>query len=84
MLGNFKEGAFKLAQNTKIPIVPIIIYGTGQKLIYPNGEFKGKHDVIVKILDEIPFSNFENLETKDLAKLVRSIMEVELNKLKFE
>jgi 1-acyl-sn-glycerol-3-phosphate acyltransferase len=83
-LGNFKEGAFKLAQNTKIPIVPIIIYGTGQKLIYPNGEFKGKHDVIVKILDEIPFSNFENLETKDLAKLVRSIMEVELNKLKFE
>jgi 1-acyl-sn-glycerol-3-phosphate acyltransferase len=35
-LGNFKEGAFKLAFDTKVPIVPVVISGTGQNLIYPN------------------------------------------------
>jgi len=81
-LGNFKEGAFKLAQNTKVPIAPVIIYGTGLHLIYPNGLFKGKHKVIVKILDEIPYLEFKDKETKEFANEVKILMESELNKLK--
>jgi len=81
-LGNFKEGAFKLAQNTKVPIVPVVIYGTGQQLIYPNGIFKGKHKVIVKILDEVSYSDFNENETKEFANHIKNIIESELNKLK--
>lgn len=81
-LGNFKDGAFKLAQTVKVPIVPVIISGTGQKLIYPNGLFQGKHVSTVKILDEIKYSEFANMETKELSKHVRNIMKQELDLLK--
>lgn len=81
-LGKFKEGAFKLAQNAEIPIVPIVIYGTGTTLIYPNRQFKGKHKVIVKVLDEIPYEEIKNKDTGELAKQVKNLIELELNKLK--
>jgi 1-acyl-sn-glycerol-3-phosphate acyltransferase len=55
-LGNFKEGAFKLAQVAQIPIVPVAIYGTGTNLVYPNDIFKGKHKITVKVLDEISYN----------------------------
>ncbi|MDA3953933.1 MAG: lysophospholipid acyltransferase family protein [Bacteroidales bacterium] len=81
-LGNFKEGAFKLAQAAEIPIVPVVIYGTGTKLIYPNGIFKGKHSVIVKILDEISYEEIKDKNTKELANKVKNLIELELNMLK--
>lgn len=81
-LGKFKEGAFKLAQNAEIPIVPVVIYGTGTMLIYPNGQFKGKHKVIVKVLDEIPYEEIKGKDTSELAKQVKDMIELELNKLK--
>lgn len=81
-VGKFKEGAFKLAQNVEIPIVPVVIYGTGTKLIYPNGQFKGKHKVIVKVLDEIPYEEIKGKDTGELANQVKDLIELELNKLK--
>ena len=81
-LGTFKEGAFKLAQATHIPIVPVVIYGTGQKLIYPNGLFKGKHQVIVKILDEISCDRFSEDQTREFANYTKEIIDAELNQLK--
>lgn len=81
-IGNFKEGAFKIAQDTKVPIVPVAIYGTGNKLIYPNGLFKGKHEVIVKVLDKIPYDQFKDKEIKDFASEVRSLIESEIKLLK--
>ncbi|MFC2151115.1 lysophospholipid acyltransferase family protein, partial [Bacteroidota bacterium] len=83
-LGNFKEGAFKLAQAAQVPIVPVIIYGTGLNLLYPNGIFKGKHKVVLKILDEIPFNEFKDTETTVLSQQLRNLMETELNKLKLQ
>lgn len=81
-LGNFKEGAFKLAQNAEASIVPVVIYGTGQHMIYPNGMFKGKHKVIMKILDEIPYKDFKDKNTKEFANQIRNLIESELNRLK--
>lgn len=81
-LGNFKEGAFKLAFDTKVPIVLVVITGTGQKLIYPNGLFKGKHTVTMKVLDEITYSEYKNLEIKELTQKARDLIESELNTIK--
>lgn len=81
-LGNFKEGAFKLAQNTNVPIVPVVIHGTGQQLIYPNGIFKGKHKAVVKILDEIPYTEIKDMQTKEVANKVKVLIEKELCQLK--
>lgn len=82
VIGNFKEGAFKLAQDTKVPIVPVVICGTGQNLLRPNGIFMGKHKVAVKILTEIPYDEFKDKEVKKFANEVREIINQELNKLK--
>ena len=81
-LGNFKEGAFKLAQKAKVSIIPIVIYGTGQQLIYPNAMFKGKHKVTMKILDEITYQDIKDIETKDLSRKVRDLIEHEINQFK--
>jgi len=80
-LGNFKEGAFKLAHDTKVPIVPVVISGTGQKLIYPNGLFKGKHKVTMKVLDEITYSQYKDMEIKELTQKARNLIESELSNL---
>jgi len=81
-LGNFKEGAFKLALAAKVPIVPLVIHGTGQNLLSPKGIFNRKHKVTVKVLDEIPYSDFKDKETREFANHVRGIIEIELNQHK--
>lgn len=81
-LGNFKEGAFKLAQDTKVPIQPVIIDGVQRNLIYNYFLFKGKHQVTVKVLKEIPYEQFKDTETGQLAKNVRDLFEKELKELR--
>ncbi|MBU8892807.1 MAG: 1-acyl-sn-glycerol-3-phosphate acyltransferase [Bacteroidales bacterium] len=81
-LGKFKEGAFLLAQKAKTSLVPVVIYGTGNKFFSSNFFFKGKHKVTIKILDEIPFKEFEYMETRELANKVREQIKTELDQLK--
>ena len=81
-LGNFKEGAFKLAQNTKTTVLPVIINGTSDDLLSKYGRFKGSHTVQIKVLDPIPYSQYQNIDTLEFAKQVRSLMEKELNNLR--
>lgn len=81
-LGNFKDGAFALAKKTQTSILPVVIYGTGCEFISSNFYFKGKHNVILKIIDEIPYGEFEHLNTRDISKMVREKIEMELGNLK--
>jgi len=81
-LGNFKDGAFALAQKTQSPILPVVIYGTGCEFITSNFFFKGKHKVILKVLNEIPYSKFENMNIREISNMVREKIEKELEKLK--
>ena len=81
-IGNFKEGAFKLAQDTRVPIQPIVIEGVQRNLIYNWIFFKGKHKVKVKILDQIPYQDFKDEEIKVFSKKVRSIIKSELDILR--
>lgn len=81
-IGTFKEGAFKLAQKMRVPIVPVVIYGTGHTFIYPNGTFKGRHSITIKVLDEIPYSEFGNMDPKKLTKQIRNLIQSEINNQK--
>ncbi|HAN18506.1 MAG: hypothetical protein A2X13_08650 [Bacteroidetes bacterium GWC2_33_15] len=78
-LGNFKEGAFKLAQNTRTPILPVFIKGTNDDLLSKYGIFKGKHNVVLKVMNPIPYSQFKDIDTAELAKQVKIILEKEQN-----
>ena len=66
----YKSGAFRLAQETHSPILPIVVKGThcaikkGGLLIHKNDKIK------LIILDPIPYESFHHLDSKALAHLV--------------
>jgi len=77
-MGNFKEGAFKLAQQSKRSIIPVLIHGTNDDLLTKYGIFKGTHTVTLQVLNEIPYSEFQHMDTRGLANHVKILMESEL------
>jgi 1-acyl-sn-glycerol-3-phosphate acyltransferase len=80
-LQTFKPGAFQIALETKVPILPIVISGTHQAiqkggfLIHLNRKIKAT------ILDPIPYKEFMGMEAKELTVKVHDIMEDRLGKV---
>jgi len=81
-LGRFKDGAFKAAIENKVPIVPIVLDGTGRLLPKDGMKISGKTKIIVKVLDEIPYANFPSNDHQILREYVKDIMAKELVKLR--
>ena len=70
----FKTGAFQLALDTGVPILPVVIRGThhaiqkGGFLIHRNRNIKAT------ILDPIPYDVFKGHDARDVAILVHNVM----------
>jgi len=67
----FKTGAFILAHKMKIPILPIAINGSKNALPKHSINFHGRHPMRIQVLDEIPYTRFENLSVEETAESVR-------------
>lgn len=74
----FKLGAFQLAKEKKIPILPIVISGTNKALPKYEINFQGKQKILIKIFDEIPYDKFEKLSVEETAEMVRSVIKKNL------
>jgi 1-acyl-sn-glycerol-3-phosphate acyltransferase len=81
-LKQFKDGAFKLAIETKTAILPIVLNGTGTALPKKGLIFRGIHRITVHILDEIPWSEFQTKDIRSLSAMVHEIMDKELEQIK--
>lgn len=72
-MGDFKKGAFRIAVNGQLPILPVVINGTfavnppGRKMIYP-----GHADI--RILGSIPTSGMARKDVKALMESTRDQM----------
>lgn len=66
----FKSGAFHLALDTRLPILPIAITGTSEAIRKGGLLISRQHNLRVQILDPIPNKSFEGMEPKSLAELV--------------
>lgn len=78
-LRDFKPGAFVLAQRMRVPILLIAVEGTSRAL--PKRGFvlpPGRHDIRVRVLDEIPAERFANLTVDELSAAVRERFLAEL------
>ncbi|MCX6267320.1 MAG: 1-acylglycerol-3-phosphate O-acyltransferase [Bacteroidetes bacterium] len=74
----YKTGAFRLAMETKSPILPVVIKGT-HRAIRKGGLLIHKSDQIrLVILDPIPYESFCHMDTKELTLLVHEKTRQEL------
>lgn len=80
----FKEGAFLLAKKTGCGVIPIV--HTGSEMTFDRGSWslKGKAPIYIRVLDEIPVTEVERLEVKELMMLTRELMEEGLSRLEQE
>lgn len=72
-VGEFKSGAFKIAEKTKVKIVPIVINGS-YKLMEANGRFIKPASVKVEILPPIVTENYTREEFRGLPDVLENII----------
>jgi 1-acyl-sn-glycerol-3-phosphate acyltransferase len=68
----FKPGAFLLAQKTRVPILPVVVNHTKDALPKHSLTIAGRHRMEVKVLDEIPVSEFEHMSVDEISGMVRN------------
>ena len=81
-LGVFKDGAFNLALETQTDILPIIIDGTSKAIPKKKLILSNKQTIRMKILDEIPVSDYIGEKVSEIRNSTFSIMNTELKKLR--
>jgi 1-acyl-sn-glycerol-3-phosphate acyltransferase len=73
-LGPFREGAFRMALDNKVDIVPIVLDGTAKALPKKGAILKGFARINVRVLEPIPFSLFSDMSPRELQIHVRDLM----------
>jgi 1-acyl-sn-glycerol-3-phosphate acyltransferase len=71
-LRDFKPGAFALAQRMAVPLLPIVLEGTGNALPKRGFVLQGRHEIRIRVLDEIAPEAFATLELERFVESVRS------------
>jgi 1-acyl-sn-glycerol-3-phosphate acyltransferase len=79
-LQSFKSGAFHLALNTQLPILPIVIKGTSQAIRKQSFLINRQRNMEVVILPPIPYKAFDQLDPKAVAKKVHDAIAKELER----
>jgi 1-acyl-sn-glycerol-3-phosphate acyltransferase len=79
--GRFKTGAFRIAQDNGVPILPMVIVGTAYALPKKTLDFRGRHPIRIRVLPEIPHEEIRGRELEAVATEVRERIERERGRL---
>ncbi|MDX1650027.1 MAG: lysophospholipid acyltransferase family protein [Myxococcota bacterium] len=63
----FKHGAFSLAKGNGRPLLPIVIEGTANALPKRGFVLQGRHEIAIRVLDEIPHERFRELPVQQIS-----------------
>jgi len=74
----FKDGAFHIAKDAGVKILPIVLDGSGRAMPKKGLVLEGRQNITVKILDPISRDSVNDLDIKGLRELVYSTMDKEL------
>ncbi len=66
----FKTGAFKLAKEMNVAIMPVVLAGTDQAAPKHSLHFKGRHKLTIDVLDPIEPEEYQDLTIKEISVLV--------------
>ena len=81
-IGFFKRGAFQLAIQANVPILPVIIDGTGGILPKHGIIFNSGYQIKIRVLDPFIPTSFNNDTPEVLAQKLSSLMTLELQDLR--
>ncbi len=74
-MGDFRNGAFKLAIKERVPILPILFEGTGTAIPRGSWIFTTKTSATLKILPPIETTDYQPADFVKLKDLARSVLE---------
>ena len=77
-LQDFRAGAFKVAKNAEVPIVPVALYDSHLPFDYNSYR---KVTTQVCFLEPISFEEYGQMSTKEISELVKSRIEAKLDEL---
>ena len=83
-IGFYRRGAFQLALQTGIPILPVLIDGTAEILPKHGLIFRGGHNVHIRVLDPVAPGDFDTDDPDKLAAAMNIRMKSELERLRSE
>ncbi|HWR51588.1 MAG TPA: lysophospholipid acyltransferase family protein [Bryobacteraceae bacterium] len=78
----FNEGPFRLAVREQVPILPIVVEGTGAALPRSSWIFGGTQDIHLRILGAVPVEGCNIAQALALRDSVRQMIVEELNRLR--
>jgi 1-acyl-sn-glycerol-3-phosphate acyltransferase len=81
-IGFFKRGAFQMALEANVPILPVLIDGTGGILPKHGLIFGSGHQIRIKVLDPINPATFGTDNPENLAQQLSLLMTSRLNELR--
>jgi 1-acyl-sn-glycerol-3-phosphate acyltransferase len=82
-LGEFKDGAFRLALQAGVPILPLAVHGTRDALIKHDWRF-GYSRAEVRVLDPIPTAGLAESDVEDLRDRTRDAISAALDDMRIE
>jgi 1-acyl-sn-glycerol-3-phosphate acyltransferase len=80
-IGFFRRGAFQLALQANVPILPILIDGTGGILPKHGLIFNSGHHITVRVLDPVRPESFGTDNVDELAGKFKSMLVDEMKNL---
>jgi 1-acyl-sn-glycerol-3-phosphate acyltransferase len=81
-IGFFKRGAFQLAIQSGVPILPVVIDGSGDILPKHGLIFGSRHQIRIKVIDPVRPDSFDSDSPEELALKLNSMMKTELKELR--
>ena len=82
-LGEFKDGAFRVAVQSGVPILPLAVLGTRDALIKHDWRF-GYSRAEVRVLDPIPTDGLTKADVESLRDRTRAVIAAALDDMRIE
>ncbi|HNY14931.1 MAG TPA: lysophospholipid acyltransferase family protein, partial [Bacteroidales bacterium] len=83
-IGFFKRGAFQLALKANVPVLPVLIEGTGGVLPKHGLIFGGFHNITIRVLDPVSPEEFGTTDHDQLALRFQNMMTDAMRELRAE
>jgi 1-acyl-sn-glycerol-3-phosphate acyltransferase len=82
VMGKFKEGAFKLALETKTDLQPMVLDGSSKAVPQKGWVLTGRSKMVVRVLDIMPYESFKDLTASQLAQKVHGLISENLSEIR--